>query len=205
MRKLISSLLALSIFFSLKAVQAGGFFLTPPGAHALARGGAYVAGAEGSGSFAFNPAGIVFGERGLLFSGVLPIQTTDFERVTTDPASGAQISFPSVEGKGFSLLSPTIAGVFSLDSLPDLAMGAAVIADVPGLHNWPTLAPDGGPSPQRYSVLSFHGSILLKTVVGGGLQNYAVVIRRVGRQYAGGFVFHHDRIVRLRWHQLCAA
>jgi long-chain fatty acid transport protein len=166
LRKLISLLLGLGIVLSFNVAQAGGFFLTPPGAHALARGGAYVAGAEGAGSFAFNPAGLVFGERGLLFSGVLPIQSTDFERVATDPATGTQITFPSVKGQGFSLLSPTIAGVFSFDGLPDLALGGAVIADVPGLQNWPDHGPDGGPSAQRYSVLSFDGSILVKTVLG---------------------------------------
>ncbi len=132
--------------------HAGGFYLTPRGVRALSRGGAFVAGADDPQALWYNPAGLAYSGDQLLLDANLTLHEVTFTRVdaggnTLEPARGYHPYVPI----------PTIAGSFSFDELPHLTFGLGVFAPSSSQTHWPTEPT----APQRYSVLSLEGSLLV--------------------------------------------
>ncbi len=141
-------------------VMASGLFLAPQGVRPLSRGGAFVAGADDVNAMTYNPAGISEAKNGGLIDLTLPIHTTTYQRWREGQVNDTY--YPSVEGKGLGLPSPTIGGVYGFARFPQLKFGASASAPVPLMQNWPSTV-DGRAAPQRYAIENFKGTALLKT------------------------------------------
>ena len=109
----IISLAAMALVLSMgSSTWAAGLFLTPRGVRPLARGGAYVAGADDVNALSYNPAGIALSQNEILLDFGLPFHFTDFTRADTN---GDGMPESSVEGVGLGLPSPTLGLTADLD------------------------------------------------------------------------------------------
>lgn len=136
------------------SASAGGFYLLERGSGPLGRGGATIAGIEDPHAIWLNPAGLAYSGDQLLIDTTL----TFFEATYTRIDSGGT-TLPPVSGHHPYVPIPTIAGSFSFDELPHFTFGVGLFAPNAVLPEWPQSV-DGGPAPQRYSMLSLEGSVL---------------------------------------------
>jgi long-chain fatty acid transport protein len=61
---------------------------------------------------------------------------------------------------------PTLGFLHDFDLAEGLRFGAGILGDVPLLQNWPEVLNDGSPAPQRYAIINYEGTVLLKSAVG---------------------------------------
>jgi len=152
-------LLALALTLLAPTVaQAGGFYLAPRGVRPLSRGGAYVAGVEDPHALWYNPAGLAYSGDQLLLDANLTLFEAWYERVD----SGGTV-LPEAHGYHGYLPIPTLAGSFSFDDAPEWTFALGIAAPNSVLAVWP----DARDAPQRYSLLSLEGSLLMS--VNGGV------------------------------------
>lgn len=142
--------------------SAGGLFLAPRAVRPLARGGAFVAGADDVNALSYNPAGIAEAENSLLFDMGLPIHSSTYTRSVYETGG----SLAPVEGSGFGIPSPSIGAVHDLGLVEGLRFGMGAFFDYPMLQNWPSNLDDGSPAPQRYAIENFKGSGFGKLALG---------------------------------------
>lgn len=150
--------------------RAAGLYFSDRGARPLARGGAFVAGADDLGAIWYNPAGIVDAPSSLLLDATWLHYTSDFARqAQTTSASGTAFvqSFPSVSGSTSVLPVPTIAGSYRFGDRDQFAVALGMYAPMVPVTTYPqTLGHADGstsPAPQRYSLVSLDGSLLVVT------------------------------------------
>ncbi len=134
----------------------------------MGRGGAFVAGADDPGAVFYNPAGIAFSGKQLLFDATWIDFTGSYTRKlrtrqldpNTGAPTGAQFdqTFPTVHASAPALAIPTLA--FATPVGDHFAIALGVGAPYAATGAWPRSA-DGGPAPQRYSLLNTSGSLLL--------------------------------------------
>ena len=160
-------LLALAAVIVLVPLEllAAGLFIAPRGVRPLSRGGAFVAGAEDVHSLVYNPAGLGFAANEAIIDFGVPLHHTDYTRLLAD--SGERL--PTVTGKGLGLPSPTMAAVHAYEPW-GLTFGAGLFADYPALQNWPRVLPDGQPAPQRYAIVNYAGTAVVRLSAGVGYQ-----------------------------------
>ena len=145
--------------------HAGGFYLLDRGTRPLARGGAFVAGADDPGALWYNPAGIGFAGEQFLFDATLGFLDVTYTRVD----SGGN-PMPTIHGTNAPVPIPTIAGTFDF-GLEHFHFGAGMFVPNAALMSYPeALSVDGMPypAPQRYSLLSMEGSVIATLAAGGG-------------------------------------
>lgn len=148
------------------SAQAAGLFLTPRGVRPLARGGAFVAGADDMHALSYNPAGLALAKRQLLLDAGLPIHDTTYTR----SIAGDGTYEPATVGHGLGVPSPTLALVHDLGFAKyGLGFGLSVGADYPLVQNWAD-ATDTPLAPQRYAIGSFDGTAMAKIAAGVGYQ-----------------------------------
>lgn len=134
------------------AAHAGGLQLASRGVRPTARGGAFIAGAEGLGSFGFNPAGVAALARdqhqyvALVDFGFVR-QSATYRRV--DSGMNPQ---PPVSNEAPGLPIPTIAA--SMDIGRDGVLALGIYAPYAGLGKYPEAGP------QRYSLVDLSKSLL---------------------------------------------
>ncbi|MEE2962000.1 MAG: outer membrane protein transport protein [Myxococcota bacterium] len=156
MKNLSIFVLVVALSLCTGAVYAAGLFLAPRGVVPLSKAGAHVASGGDLYALDYNPAGLTRLEGlALLFDVAVPLHKTDFTRRSSDGSK----TFPTVTGEGFMLPSPTLAvhvpwGGFS--------WAAGLSADYPLMQNWPETLSDGSSAPQRYAVLNYKGTVVLK-------------------------------------------
>ncbi len=138
--------------------HAGGFYLAPRGVRPLSRGGAYVAGVEDPHANWYNPAGLAYSGDQILVDANLTLFEAWFTRV-----DGGGTTLPEVRGYHSYLPIPTIAGSFGFDDIPELTFSLGIAAPNSVLADWPQ---EPG-TPQRYSILTLEGSLLVS--VNGGV------------------------------------
>lgn len=136
------------------SAAAGGFYLLERGSGPLGRGGASIAGIDDPHAIWLNPAGLAYSGDQLLIDTTL----TFFEATYTRIDSGGTTLAP-VSARHPYVPIPTIAGSFSFDELPHFTFGVGLFTPNAVLPEWPETL-DGGPAPQRYSLLSLEGSVL---------------------------------------------
>ncbi len=159
-RALLLSLLVLALAaIAPRRAQAGGFYLLDRQPRAMGRGGAFVAGADDPGSLWYNPAGLGFAGEQLQIDATLTFLNVEYTRVD----SGGNTLAP-VNGNSAPLPIPTIAGTFDF-GLENLTFGVGVFAPNAALMEYPEEL-NGGPAPQRYSLLSMQGSIIASLALG---------------------------------------
>ena len=159
---MIQRLIAGTLFLLLSSSAfATGLFLAPRGVKPLARGGAFIAGANDVNALSYNPAGIALSPEMLTIDFGLPLHSSTYTRYVDEPST----AFEPVDGQGLTLPSPTIGGVLRFAELPDWTFAGGIFADYPGLQNWPDTLESGRAAPQRYSILNYDGTAIAKLSV----------------------------------------
>jgi long-chain fatty acid transport protein len=128
----------------------------------MGRAGAFVAGADDLGAVWYNPAGLVDAgtsalvDFGWLRFGIRYVRQLRIEDhgVVTYPSSAR------VEGRSPVLPMPTVAGSYALDEEKNVVAAVGLIAPYVALASYP-LEVEGEPSPARYTLGSFSGSLLV--------------------------------------------
>jgi long-chain fatty acid transport protein len=142
--------------------HAGGLQLASRGVRPTARGGAFIAGAEGLGSFGFNPAGVAALARDARkYAAMVDFgfvrQSATYTRV--DSGMNPQ---PPVSNESPGLPIPTVAA--SMDIGSDAALALGIYAPYAGLGKYPEAGP------QRYSLVDLSKSLLAIIEVAFGYQ-----------------------------------
>ena len=145
---------------------AAGLFIAPRGVRPLARGGAFVAGADDVHALTYNPAGLAFAKNQILFDLALNFYSVDFTRRVTPDSE----PLPTVTGEGLKLPLPNIGFVHDFGLGPMFTFGGSIGADTPGLQTWPSTLPDGSPAPQRYAIEEYNGTAIVKLAAGGAIR-----------------------------------
>jgi long-chain fatty acid transport protein len=146
--------------------EASGLYFTDRGVRPMGRGGAFVAGADDLGAIWYNPAGLADAGDSVLvdatylqfavnYSQVLRVVNAD--NVVTYPTS------PTVHGNAPFLPLPTVAWSYVLDRAKRFTIAGGVLAPYIDLPSYAATVqyPYGpGPSPARYTLSSFNGSVV---------------------------------------------
>src|SRR5580693_4910340 len=136
---LIATTVALSALTAADA-RAAGLYFSDRGVRPIARGGAFVAGADDLGAIWYNPAGIVDAPSSILFDGAWLHYTAGFTRQTlTTSANGTTFveQFPQVNGSTPILPIPTIAGSIRFGSEDQFAVAAGIFAPMTPVTTFP--------------------------------------------------------------------
>lgn len=186
MRTATITIAALVACTAAELAHAGGLQLPTRGVRPTARGGAFIAGAEGLSSFGFNPAGVAALARdrhrynALLDFGFVR-QAASYARI--DSGMNPQ---PTVTNQAPGLPIPTAAA--AMDLLDGGALAVGVYAPYAGLGKYDE---DG---PQRYSLVDLSQSLLAVVEVAFGYQLNDRVRLGVGVQ---NMVFYLDSTVAM--------
>jgi long-chain fatty acid transport protein len=157
------SVLAVALLLPLLA-GASGLYVGDRGVRPLARGGAFVAGADDLGALWYNPAGLVDAGGTVLVDASWVRFSTDYtRRVRLTDGSGAEqdAALPAVRGSSAFLPIPTVAGGWAFGAEKRLVVAAGVLAPQMALMSYPLALEDGSPSPSRYSLVTLDGSLLV--------------------------------------------
>ncbi len=133
------------------------------GVRPLARGGAFVAGADDLGAMWYNPAGLVDAQGTFLVDASLMLFSADFTRrtqVVGDAGALQTYDYPTVHGDTPPLAIPTLGFAVAAGSDRRWSLGGGIYAPDAPLLRWPETLSDGTPAPQRYSLVSLEGSAL---------------------------------------------
>lgn len=141
---------------------AAGFFLTPRGVRPLARGGAFVAGADDPGALGYNPAGLAYSSSSALLDLSYPWFETTYTRTVRVPGTSERVTLSLVTGQDQQAPIPTLAVAHRVPWVRGLTVGAGILADIPALQNWPSELADGSPAPQRYAIIDYRGTAMVK-------------------------------------------
>lgn len=143
--------------------RAGGLYATDRGVRPLGRGGAFVAGADDLGAIWYNPAGIADAGTSVLADFAWLNFSADYTRqlwIRNPDGSIQKPTSPSVHGGTPFLPLPTIAGSYAFGANKQWTIAAGVLAPYVGLTTFPATLNDGRPSPARYAMGSFNGSLM---------------------------------------------
>ncbi len=152
-----------SATFTSRDARAGGLYFTSRGVRPLARGGAFVAGADDLGALWYNPAGLVDAQGTFLADAALMLYGADFTRETqvTDGAGVVQTyKFQPVHADNPPIPIPTLAFAVPFGDERRWTFGGGAFAPYAPLLRWPETMQDGSPAPSRYSLVSLEGSAL---------------------------------------------
>lgn len=148
---------ALAVLFATSASFAGGMVLPIRGVRTLARGGAFVAGADDADALWLDPAGLAHlagnNKRALLFDAAFVYQTVDYTRLDGDGNP-----LPKVTNLQPGQPIPTLAGALGIGDRLVIAGGLA--SPYSSFHRY---AADG---PQRYGSVSLDGSFFVIITAG---------------------------------------
>jgi long-chain fatty acid transport protein len=151
--------------------EAAGLYFSERGVRPLARGGAFVAGADDLGAIWYNPAGIYDAGTQVLFDASWLNFTADYTRRAllqqVDPNTGQVVgefeqTYPRVRGESPIVPIPTLAGSFKV--APDWVIAFGLESPYSAITSYPEEF-EGQPSPSRYSLITLEGSAL--AIAGG--------------------------------------
>jgi long-chain fatty acid transport protein len=146
--------------------RASGLYFTDRGVRPMGRAGAFVAGADDLGAIWYNPAGLADAGTSFLFDASWLQFSVDYTRVLRVVNADNVVTYPSdptIHGTSPVLPLPTVAASYVLDSQGKFTLAGGVFAPYIALASYPSTVqyPYGpGPSPARYSLSSFDGSLL---------------------------------------------
>ncbi len=141
--------------------SAAGLYFSDRGVRPMGRGGAFVAGADDLGAIWYNPAGLAdAGTSFLVDFSWLHFSDTYTRQLQVIDAQGAYQRFtsPTVTGDSPILPLPTIAASYAFGANREFTVAAGVLAPYIALTAYPSTV-QGQPSPARYSLGSYTGSI----------------------------------------------
>jgi long-chain fatty acid transport protein len=174
----------LSLFGLSRDASAAGLYFSDRGVRPLARGGAFVAGADDVGAIWYNPAGLADAGTSVLADFSYMHFTSDYTRRTlvTDTNGTLRVNeMPTVSGTSPFLPIPTIGASFAFSNPRGLSVAIGVYSPYSAISSYPETV-NGAPAPQRYSLVSLDGSALVvlgtyiaykpieEVSIGGGVQ-----------------------------------
>jgi long-chain fatty acid transport protein len=146
--------------------RASGLYFTDRGVRPMGRAGAFVAGADDLGAIWYNPAGLAdAGDSVLVDASWLQfaVSYTQVQRVVNADNVVTYPTSPTVHGNAPFLPLPTVAWSYVLDKQRRFTIAGGVLAPYIDLPSYPQTIqyPYGpGPSPARYALSSFSGSVV---------------------------------------------
>lgn len=163
--------LAIACVLSLSASShAGGLYFSERGVRPLARGGAFVAGADDLGAMWYNPAGLADAQGTFLADASLMLFNASFTQSYQVTGDGGAIQTcnlcgPTVHGDTPPVPIPTLGIAFAVGKERKLTLGGGAYAPYAPLLRFPETTTDANgntvPSPTRYSLVSLEGSALV--------------------------------------------
>ena len=146
------------------SASAAGLYFSDRGSHPLARGGAFVAGADDINAIWYNPAGLADAGTSVLLDGAWLAFRADFTRKTQVNSAGAleTVTSPTVRGTSAFLPPPTVGGSLAFGDRKQYTAAFGFFAPMSPLNTFP-LSVNGQPASSRYSLVSLDGSILFTT------------------------------------------
>jgi long-chain fatty acid transport protein len=141
--------------------RAAGLYFSDRGVRPMGRAGAWVAGADDLGAIWYNPAGLAdAGTSFLLDMSWLRFSVAYTRELQVVDAGGAYQRFtsPTVTGDTPILPLPTIAASYAFGPRKEWTLAGGVLAPYIALTAYPSTV-DGQPSPARYAMGSYNGSI----------------------------------------------
>jgi len=151
---------------SASEARASGLYFTDRGVRPMGRAGAFVAGADDLGAVWYNPAGIADAGNSFLFDASWLQFSVDYTRTLRVPNADNVVTYPSdptVHGTSPVLPLPTVAASLVLDKKGLFTVAGGMLAPYVALASYPDTVQYSygpGPSPARYSLSSFDGSLL---------------------------------------------
>ena len=142
---------------------AAGLFFSERGVRPIARGGAFVAGADDLHSIWYNPAGLADAEAGLLVDFAWLNYGSEFTRKTRVVDSQGTVRYfdsPTVNGSTPVLPIPTMGGVLKFGKSNEFTIAGGLYAPYTAITSFPERA-NGEPAASRYSLVSLDGSALV--------------------------------------------
>ena len=143
--------------------SAAGLYFSDRGVRPLARGGAFVAGADDLGAIWYNPAGLADAGSSMLVDFAWLHFNSEYTRQTQVADSAGTLrtyNSPTVDGKSPVLPIPTIGASFNFGEKKEFTGAFGIIAPYTAITTYP-LTVDGMPSPSRYALVSLEGSALV--------------------------------------------
>ncbi len=166
LHKWVAACIAATLLANAGSARAAGLYHSERGVRGLARGGAFVAGADDLGAIWYNPAGLSYAGSGLMLDLGFLIHGASYARESQVVDSGGTVRtyrFPEVNGTAAPLPSPTLAASIQVGSKKEWTLAIGIYAPYTPLSKWPEKLDDGTPAPQRYSLVSLDGTVLLDT------------------------------------------
>jgi long-chain fatty acid transport protein len=157
-----ASIAACATLAGARDARAAGLYFSDRGVRPMGRAGAFVAGADDVGAIWYNPAGLADAGTSFLadFSWLrFSLEYTRQLQVVDAQGALQRFDSPTVEGTAPILPLPTIAGSYAFGSQKQFTLAAGIIAPYLALASYPPTVGNGQPSPARYALGSFSGSI----------------------------------------------
>jgi len=158
-------LVCLSVCVASRA-EAGGLYFSDRGVRPMGRAGAFVAGADDLGAIWYNPAGLADAGTGVLadFSWLrFGIDYTRTLLIRDADGTMREPQSPTVSGNSPVIPLPTLAWSYNFGAKKEWTIAGGVLAPYVALASYPdtVTGPKGPePSPARYTLGSFNGSLL---------------------------------------------
>jgi len=157
-----AALLACAAFAVATDASASGLYFSDRGVRPMGRAGAFVAGADDLGAIWYNPAGLADAGTSVLVDFAWLRFSADYQRelLVTDAQNDIQrFKSPNVSGHSPVLPIPTIAGSYNWGKNKEWTFAGGVLEPYIALAGFASTLSDGSPSPARYALGSYDGSI----------------------------------------------
>ena len=145
--------------------RAAGMYFSDRGVRPMGRAGAWIAGADDLGALWYNPAGLTEAGSSILVDFAwLRFETAYTRRLRILDADNTYqtVDAPTVNGSSPVVPIPTLAASLALDAKKEWTLAGAIYAPYVSVVTYPDDV-DGQPSPGRYALGSFDGSLLFMT------------------------------------------
>lgn len=159
----LAAVLGATVAASCGTARASGLYFSERGVRPLARGGAFVAGADDVSAIWHNPAGLADAGTTILIDLAWLNYSASFTRKTQVVDAGGTVrvyEYPTVEGSTPILPIPTLGASYNFGDKRQWTFAGGLLAPYTAIQTWPATV-NGQPSPSRYSLVSLDGSLLL--------------------------------------------
>jgi long-chain fatty acid transport protein len=150
------------LILSASQAEAAGLYFSDRGVRPIGRGGAFVAGADDGGAAWYNPAGLAdAGTAGLADFSFLRFSNEYTRELRVLDADGTwrQFKSPTIHGSSPPIPFPTMVGTYNFGDRKQWTIAGGVLAPMVALASYSATI-NGEPSPARYALGSFDGSLL---------------------------------------------
>lgn len=147
--------------------RAAGIYFSDRGVRPMGRAGAFVAGADDLGAIWYNPAGLADCGTSILSDAAWLRFSADYTRalrIVDADGTLRTVTSDTVHGSSPVIPIPTLAGSIVLDAKKQWTLAGGVFAPYPAIVTYPSTV-NGKPSPARYALGSYDGTLLAVTGV----------------------------------------